>query len=79
MTCAVRLRRAAGSRHRNGTTAPMTIGKFAAVLALAAALAGCSLFPKPVPSKPGENPLAPFPDGTVDTTHGAQGAQTSPH
>jgi hypothetical protein len=57
----------------------MTLGKFAAVLALAAALAGCSLFPAPPPPKPGENPLAPFPDGTVDTTHGAQGAQTSPH
>jgi hypothetical protein len=53
--------------------------KTAVVLAFAAALAGCSLFPTPQPLKPGEDRLAPFPDGTVDTTHGAAGAQTSPH
>jgi hypothetical protein len=52
--------------------------KTAAVLAFAVALAGCSLFPTPQPPKPGENPLAPFPDGTADTTHGAVGTQTSP-
>jgi hypothetical protein len=57
----------------------MTLGKLAAVLALAASVAGCSLFPAPPPAKPGENPLAPFPDGTADTTHGAEGSQSSPH
>jgi hypothetical protein len=53
--------------------------KTAVVLAFAAALAGCSMIPPPDPLQPGQNPLAPYPDGTADTTHGAQGAQTSPH
>jgi hypothetical protein len=44
----------------------------AAVLALAAT-AACAYRPT------GEHPLAPYPDGTADTTHGAVGVQTSPH
>jgi hypothetical protein len=50
----------------------------AALLALAAALAACSLIPQPAPRRPGENPMITNPEGTVDTTHGAVGAQTSP-
>jgi hypothetical protein len=52
----------------------MILARCAAALAAAAALAGCSLTPLPQhPTK-----LAPFPDGTADTTHGAVGVQTSP-
>jgi hypothetical protein len=54
----------------------MSLARCAAALALAAALAGCN--PPLPPPTPGVNSLAPFPDGTVDTTHGAEGAQTSP-
>lgn len=53
--------------------------KTAVVLAFAAVIAGCSIFPTPQPLQPGQNPMAPFPDGTADTTHGAEGSQTSPH
>jgi hypothetical protein len=54
----------------------MILARSAAVLALAAALAGCN--PPLPPPPPGVNVLAPYPEGTVDTTHGAEGAQTSP-
>jgi hypothetical protein len=52
--------------------------RLAAVLALSAALAGCGLIPPPNSNRPGENPLITNPEGTVDTTHGAVGAQTAP-
>jgi len=51
---------------------------FAATLSVfALALGACAY--RPPPSEPGVNPLAPYPEGTVDTTHGAKGSQTSPH
>jgi hypothetical protein len=43
------------------------------LVAILAALLGCAYRPPP-----GLDPLAPYPAGTVDTTHGAEGAQTSP-
>ena len=54
----------------------MVPARCAAVLAFAALLAACH--PPLAPPQAGVNPLAPFPNGTVDTTHGAEGAQTSP-
>ena len=51
------------------------LAALAALVLGATALAGCAW---PHPPGPGENPLITDPDGTVDTTHGAVGAQTSP-
>jgi ABC-type glycerol-3-phosphate transport system substrate-binding protein len=50
----------------------------AAALIAALALAGCSaLHPFGLAGGPGS--LSTSPDGTVDTTHGAKGSQTTPH
>jgi ABC-type glycerol-3-phosphate transport system substrate-binding protein len=50
----------------------------AAALVAALALAGCSaLHPFGLAGGPGS--LGASPDGTVDTTHGAKGSQTTPH
>jgi hypothetical protein len=58
----------------------MTFARTAAVLALSAMLAGCSIWRSPPPQsgRAGDNPLITNPEGTVDTTHGAEGAQTTP-
>jgi hypothetical protein len=49
----------------------------AAALLASLALAGCGVFhPFGQPGGPGS--LITKPDGTVDTTHGAKGSQTTP-
>jgi hypothetical protein len=65
----------------SGRELAMNIRRRASILAmLAAALGACSVIQmsQPAPRQPGDNPLITNPEGTVDTTHGAVGAQTSP-
>ena len=56
----------------------MTARRIMSLIALTAVLAGCAMTPAPRTAGDGGNPLITNPEGTVDTTHGAVGAQTSP-